>query len=482
MTIAKFKAIIITALIIIIEIGLLGCLNNRFLDIEYSLKLASFICVAGFCVEFVVWYRLTKEIFSPYTVFFVVLFAFCCGQSIGWLFGIDMGMKDMWDRVDHNMSKTLLLSGLTYSMIGISCFHLGAIIGTKCDRSNNMISIGTEIEVTKAFNRISRLLLIICIPAFIANTVVSIGIVVQGGYASIYTFQKSSSIIMRILEILANYYQPCLLLLLIVHRKNKKKRNLIVMAMLIDVVINLFIGGRSGAVMSLLAIVLSYHYFVRRFRLKEALLGGIGGYLGVVVLNAVADIRDVANKSLYDFFPALVSSFSNVIGDFIGELGWSITSICWTMDIVPTNYPFRYGMSYLVSLISWIPSFFFQGIHPVVTWGELSNWLQNSLSMTYGPGYTMIAEAYINFGQWGYIALIIEGIIIGLIIAAVPRVNAERNLLKSTMQIMFIMVLMKSIVRSSVSIAFKNYFFVILPLYIIIRISLKKTGNPDIEQ
>ena len=40
----------------------------------------------------------------------------------------------MWDRIDHNMSKHLLLQGLTYSNIGILFFHLGAIITTKCDR------------------------------------------------------------------------------------------------------------------------------------------------------------------------------------------------------------------------------------------------------------------------------------------------------------------------------------------------------------
>lgn len=95
----------------------------------------------------------------------------------------------------------------------------------------------------------------------------------------------------------------------------------------------------------------------------------------------------------------IINSFSNVIGTFVGELGWSITSLGWTMNLVPHSQNYRHGMSYLVSLISWIPSAIFGGSshHPAVIWGNLADWLQNSLNMSYGPGYTMIAEACSNY-------------------------------------------------------------------------------------
>lgn len=480
-TAAKFKAICITLVIIAVEVFCSVYLRtSNSLNSDEALKMASFICTVAFFIEMYVWIRLTNEVFSPYTVFFVVLFIFCCGQSIGWLFGLDMGHKDMWDRVDYGITRQLLLQGLMYSTIGISCFHLGSIIATKCDRNKIPFSKWTAEEIENSFSRIGKILLGICIPAFIANTFVSIITVMQGGYAEIYVYQQSSSFLMRFLNILANYYQPCLLLLLITYKNSLPKRRMIVVAMLLDVVINLFIGGRSGAVMSLLAIVLAYHYFVKPFSVKSTIVGAIGGYFSIAVLNAIADIRDVANKGLGDFLSALSSSFSNVIGEFLGELGWSITSVCWTMNIVPSSYPFRYGMSYLVSLISWIPSFCFTGAHPVVIWGELSNWLQNALGMTYGPGYTMVAEAYLNYADFGYFALIIEGIFVSLMIAQIPRRYSENNLLKSTFQIMVIMVLMKSLVRSSVSIAFRQIVFVIMPLYILVRLSIKK-GKIDSE-
>lgn len=473
---AKFNSIIFLSLLITIEIIVAGILTSNTLEIEVEgkLKIASAVCLTSFVVNFIVWSKLCNELLSPYTVFFTVLFVFCCGQCIGWLFDLDMGAKDMWNRVDHGTTKMLLLQGLTYSTIGITCFNLGAVMGTNSDCNYVKGSQWTAEQTTGAFAGISKLLLAIAIPAFVANTYVSINTVIQSGYASIYAFQQSSSILMRLLDMLANYYQPCLLLLLIVYRERRGKRICILAAMLVDVVLNLFIGGRSGAVMSLLAIVLSYHYFVSPFTKKQAIVGAASGYLVIALLNAIADIRDVANKGLSDFLPALAQSFTNVIGEFVGELGWSITSMCWTMNLVPSIYPFRYGMSYIVSVICWVPSAFFSGTHPVVTWGELSTWLQTSLGMAYGPGYTMIAEAYLNFGTWGYVALIVEGFIIAKCIAQVSRKYCEENLLKSTIQIMVIMVLMKSLVRSSVSIAVRQYIFIILPLLMLIKMSSKK--------
>ena len=473
---AKFKSALFLFLLIIIEITVSELLTSNSFRIEVAgaLKIASAVCLLSFVLNFIVWKKLSNELLSPYTVFLSVLFVFCCGQCIGWLFGLDMGSKDMWNRIDHGITKQLLLQGLLYSTVGITCFNLGAIIGTNCDCYYNGARRWTVEETTNAFTRMSKLLLIIAVPAFVANTYISVNTVIQSGYASIYAFQQTSSILMRVLDILANYYQPCLLLLLIAYRQERKKRRFILLAMLLDVILNLFIGGRSGAVMSLLAIILAYHYFVIPFTKRRAVVGVVVGYFVIALLNAIAVIRDVVNKGLGDFLPALAQSFTNVIGEFVGELGWSITSICWTMNLVPSRYSFRYGMSYIVSILSWIPSGFFPGIHPVVKWGELSTWLQNVLGMTYGPGYTMIAEAYLNFGLWGYVALLIEGIIIAKCIAQISRKCSEENLLKSTIQIMFIMVLMKSLVRSSISIAVRQYIFVILPLLILIRLSIRK--------
>ena len=474
-TSSKLKTIISMFGLIIIETIISNYLkeNYKSIGIKNALVVASLICLVSVVIELILWKNLTHEFFSPYTVFFIVLFIFCCGQSVGWLLNIDMGPKDMWNRVDHGITKDLLLRGLLYSSISISYFHLGAIIATKCDRRNIKYSKYNEIIVRKVFKYTAKHILIICIPAFIINSYTNI-IQVKTGYENLYSYLESSSIIYRVIDILSNYYEPCLLMLLIAYSKDRIKRKVIIFAMLIDVIISLYIGGRSGAVMSLLAIVLAYHYFIKPFNGKKVIVAITTGYFGIAFLNTIAKFRNLSNKNVVDLFNMFIMSFSNVIGQFIGELGWSITSICWTMTLVPKSYSFRYGLSYLVSLIAWIPTFFFPNGHPVVKWGELSTWLQGALRMSYGPGYSMIAEAYLNFGEYGSYMLLIEGMVISYMIAQVSRKNSHKDILKSTIQIIYIMILMKSLIRSSVSIAFRQFVFIILPLYIIMIVVLKK--------
>lgn len=469
----KFYTILSTIALIVAQFISFSVFQNKVDSVETSLVLASSLCIFAMCVNIISWKYLTGELLCPYIVFLLVLFIFCCGQSIGWFTGINMGPKDMWDRVDHGMTKELLLRGLCYSSQGISFFHLGAIIACKSHDNYVKENVFESDRVETAYRNLGKLLLLISIPAFLVKTYEAIITVMQGGYSAIYSYRINSSTFMQICNILGNYYQPCLLLLLIAYRNNAKYRKCIITAMIFDVIANLYIGGRSSAVMVMLAIILAYHYFVQSFNRKQISIGIVGGYLGIAVLNAVADIRGSSGRGFLDVITALRTSFTNVIGEFIGELGWSITSICWTMELVPT-YGLRHGMSYLVSLISWVPSFVFTGTHPVVKWGELSNWLQSALNMSYGPGFSMIAEAYLNFGNFGFIALLVEGIVIGKLIARVSKKNTEQDLLGSTFQILIIMVLMKSLVRSSVSIATRQAFFVILPLYVIIRLSLGK--------
>lgn len=481
---SRKKFIISFIMIILLLVQFLFTIPNmspeKVIDSERTLKIASVICVFSFIIEMILWTKLTKEFFSPYMVFFLVLFMFTCGQSIGWSTGIDMGDKDMWFRSDHGMSTKLLTSGLCYSMMSVGFFHLGAIFCYSDSNRRNNKRIWDIEYVIKTYQYLGKLLLLIVIPAFIAKTTQDVLAVAAGGYGAYYEVKQSSSKIMTIVSIISEFYQPCMLILLIANRENQQKRKLIVLCMLIDVISALYIGGRSGAVMTCLGILLSYHYFIKPFTKKQVLSVVIISYIAMAILNSIAVIRGAANKSFSDFFSAISSSFTNVIGDFVGEIGWTITSICWTMSLVPSSYSFRYGMSYLVSPLSWMPSFVFGGRsnHPAVVWGNLGDWLMGTLHMGYGPGYTTVAESYINFGWLGLIAMVVEGAVICRLIASVNRKNVEKDIFGATFQMLIIMTIMKSIVRSSISVAMRSAFFVLIPLYLLIYFSLKKGKSP----
>lgn len=468
---------------IIIEICLLtieaflcsSLIKESVFNADDALLNASKIAVFSIILNIILWRRLSKEWLSPYMIFLIVMFLFSCGQSIGWVLNLNMGDKDLWGRVDHGLTRELLTNGLCYSILGITAFQLGAVVFYNPELYKINQKRYTADEVTCTFQKVGKILILFAVPAFIAQTVQLAISVMNGGYHSYYETILSRSAFGTLLTRLSDFYEPVLLVLLVGYRKEKNKVILIVFLLFIDIIASLYIGGRSGAVMIALGVILALHYFVKPIKGKMVVFYSAIGYLGIAVLNTIANIRNVIDKSFSTFIISFLYSLQNVIGDFIGELGWTMTSTCWTMNLTESQYPFRYGMSYLVSVVSWVPSFVFGGVHPCTVWADLGNWLQSSLGMGYGPGYTMIAESYLNFSWYGVLAMFVEGTIIVRVISRVQYIHLEDDLFGTTFQIMVIMTIMKSLVRSSLSVAMRSTVFVILPLYVLLKISLKNS-------
>lgn len=89
----------------------------------------------------------------------------------------------------------------------------------------------------------------------------------------------------------------------------------------------------------------------------------------------------------------------------------------------------------------------------------------------------MIAEAYANFGWYGFIVLVLEGFIIAKVIARTRRQEARSNILGSTFQILVIMTIMKSLVRASLSSAARPILLVLLPMYLLIQYTINKKSE-----
>ena len=96
------------------------------------------------------------------------------------------------------------------------------------------------------------------------------------------------------------------------------------------------------------------------------------------------------------------------------------------------------------------------------------------LNYDHGIGYSMTAESYINFGWFGLIIMLIFGMILVKLLANTKRVDTEENILGATFQILIIMTIMKSLVRSSFSNSMRAIVYILIPLYLLIRHILNK--------
>ena len=200
-------------------------------------------------------------------------------------------------------------------------------------------------------------------------------------------------------------------------------------------------------------------------------------YLFIGALSATAMFRGQAHRGISDFITVFFSSGLDSVSNLIGELGWSMTSIGYTMNFVPSIEGFRLGSTYLYGLFTIIPNLGFWDIHPSTVNAQLGNWLQDMLNISYGPGYTMIAESYINFSWWGLGVALILGGIIGYVLSRVNRETAKYKLSSTAFIMVLLSIGLKPLVRSCSVVAFREIIYVgggIYILYRFIRISYRK--------
>ncbi len=430
-----------------------------------NVRFLSFIGIINMVVVIITWKIAGGEGFCAYTVFCVVLFAFCYGQSVGWYFGLDMGSKDLYYRI----SIYTIINSMIYSLLCMIAIHIGALFSIREKRASCKNVIDPE-NMIYSIEKVGKLFAWASVPFYVIDTLYTLYNVIGKGYIGAYnTLAVSLGQIGTLIAMISNFFIPALICLFVVYRNHKRKKNFILIILLIDVIKTLYIGGRSGAVMVLLVIVLMYHYCVKRFKFWQSFIVGILGYVGMAVLNAIAVVRVESNKSISMVLEVIGGSFANVFGEFFGELGWSMSSLMHTMEFVPSIQSFRYGKSYLYGLTAAIPNVGIWQVHPAKIHSNLGDWLQNMLDIDYGPGYTAIAEFYINFGWYGVLVAIIVGYIVARILGSLNKDSISTNPLSAVMVFLVMLLLLKPMVRSSFSAVVRSLVYNVCVYYVFIK-------------
>ncbi|MFV0943004.1 O-antigen polysaccharide polymerase Wzy [Bacillus pacificus] len=414
-----------------------------------------------FCAIYT-WKKKHNEIISPYIIFFFTLYVYCYGQSIPWILGLSDFYKDLVLRETQNF----IVQAQAYTLPFLSLFHLFALLFSN-ERKNLHSATYKSISVDNNALFITGLLfLVISTPAFLINLFTTINLVINHGYSGIYHYRPSYSKFIEILLYMGKFFESSLICILISKRENRKIRNFIIAVFLMNIVVSLYIGERNGAVVSVLALLCVWHYIIKPINKKEAFILVIIAYLFVGILNAVAVVRGEAGHGIADIIIVLFSKGFNIIGDFIGEVGWSLTSVGYTIQFVPSIEDFRYGSTYLYGLSTLIPNLGLWEVHPATVNAQLSEWLQNMLGINYGPGYTLIAETYINFGWFGIAIAAVEGAAIGWLLSRVSGKTARSKPAMTAFIIIFLLINLQLLVRSSFVVAFRDFSYILGAIFI----------------
>lgn len=453
----------------IILIGLIY--SNLILNAGDFIYLISVLAILLFMWILWSWKKISKEFFSPYILFVLASMLFNLGHS----FLIVMGFQDKY--LNGTFSNEEILSTVYLVILCHSFLHLGALLAVLITKK--------KVNLRKRKNIISgNSIYISCVGwvLFIASIVPNfkklnegLKIAMTSGYIGIY--QQESLIGIANLTSLLSYLIIPAVLFLLAGSKNEhgqiKKTNLIVaiISTVLYTMTGFFIGNRSGPVLFLLAFAWVWHKTVKA--IPKTVLLSLGGILLFIVFPAIAILRSNAGEERFTI-NSLWNAFTSLDNPFVAtlnEMGMSMSTITYTMNLIPTVRSYDFGEGYLLALLTIFPNLFWE-IHPSVERGKFANWLIWNIDPITarnggGIGYSYIAEAYANFGYLGApIVIFIFGVLIVRLFLWAESSNDNRKIAMLGSFLAFLLFVVRdetaSIMRPLVWYALFPYFSVYL--------------------
>lgn len=365
------------------------------------------------------WYVLNKTLFDPYTLFFTSAVLFNGGQAFLEVFHLNQD-----GILDGVFSSKTLLETLFLVILGLASFHLGALLSAvthkvsslkQSSRGNAFLQI-----IQENCRKVGWGLLSI---SFLPTVLVlkdAIVVVLSSGYAALYQQEKITSF-NATPQVLSSFLIPATLFLLAGSKERRNGRVVSIVTVFLYAGAYFFLGQRNQAVMPLLAFAWLWHYWIHP--ISKTLILSITLPIVFIVFPLIQSTRNVAGADRLSI-SFLVDAFSSIDNPFItsiSEMGGSMQTVAYTIELVPKVKDFEMGVGYLYALLTFIPNLFWK-IHPTIARGIPDGWLVWEVNPSFAAsdgtiGFSFIAEAYLNFGWVGTpIALGVIGFLLAKLI------------------------------------------------------------------
>ncbi len=306
------------------------------------------------------------------------------------------------------LNASLLTTGAAFTVVCIQAFVLGASLARRTCVPKPRDRRGSFFE--KPFLRDSESVTQIAGIGFVLTGLVAIPRALMFFLTSLASgigAARATYELGGIENIARGFFVP-LGLLLLVYLPRGRRRNLVFAVLFVYSALAALSGDRTEGLTLMVALI----YFMFGFGSGKAhktsrTIGLVAGLLIVVwLLVFVANTRVGGSGSGITLGDALVSA--------LNEMGFNALTIDYEIANAPKT---TYGLSYLAALTSLIPnSLDFAGVKDALdflnptsnyytTMGYQYNWA------TFGLGYSLIAESYVNFGYCGFLAIGVIGAI-----------------------------------------------------------------------
>jgi len=361
------------------------------------------------------WNRVTKQSFDLYTLFILSTVAFNCGQIILQVFGLNTEAGLLEGRFS---SKTLFETVL-YIDFALVAIHFGALLRLRGIKK--IFPAGSLKDAPPELFQIGALLTILSIVPTLIVLKNLISVVQSSGYFGLY--ERSDLVgADNILTLISGLFVPGMLMLIAGSRKRPELRMGAEVGLILYALTFMLLGRRGDGGEVLISYALVRHYCIRPIP-KKIILPAALVVIGVIFpLMAMIRNVDLNSRADLDVMVKAFESIDNPMATALSEMGGSMQSVSYTMELVPKYRPYDLGASYFYSAFSVFPNLFWS-LHPSIARGSPSIWLVKTVDpgiarMGGGIGYSYIAETYLNFGWWAGPLLLV---LIGYAVSALVR-------------------------------------------------------------
>ncbi|MGN1310300.1 MAG: O-antigen polysaccharide polymerase Wzy [Clostridia bacterium] len=407
-------------IILIISIIISTFYNIEELSINYekNLFILGWIINVLFLWDIYSIYKIKRNILDFNIIFLIFLFVFCNGQTFLYTLGVPIKKLS----VIKIASSYQIMKEIIYFYFSLLFFQIGSML---CINSNNdnIEDINDNI-FKKSIKIFAYMLAIISVIPYVYILLPKIKLSVQLGYKALYT---NSTSISGVIGYIAKMFIPSLIMLLYSYKNNKKIAYFIIGVLSTIAFVNVFIGARGDGLSIIVIILVFYGTCIQKFEKGKILKLAIIVLLIMIVIPIAATFRTQENKSISAFVNEIqkniTSTETNFLVKTISELGYTMHSFILTDEVVPNIVDYKYGESYIASIMMIIPSKLMGG-YSFANSAALDIWLQDIHNMSYGPGFSIVAETYYNFGFYGGIVFIM---VIGFVYSKVLNMHSNKS-------------------------------------------------------
>ena len=285
--------------------------------------------------------------------------AFCLFQfGIPILYAIDQDYNNFYMTL---FSDQILEKAAIFSVISIQIFSIGVYLGMPWNDKKKKIRVlrktsrktfGERFEENRYIVSQAALILfiitgIVVIPLSLSAAIKSIA---SGSISIDFRRTLTSNAFLRFMQ--EFFFPSGLLYLCFSESKNIKK--IIKSVYVFVAILMLLVADRNGGLTALAVIALYHTYYENiderknvKFSRKVQFI--VFAFIMLFLLIFISQARSGKVTSINMLY-------KNMLRYFAGELGFNFTTICFVMKYVPSNYPFQFGLSYIIAVLLLIPS------------------------------------------------------------------------------------------------------------------------------